>query len=158
MSEQKHIISIRMDTNDRTAIRAISQRLFVRESALYRLAVNHLLKHLDLLLEDDLDGSDLLPVLLTFREELCSQLNLKKLQLYRILNDRSPSDKHVSMADIELLLLPEQQIRKRLQHLGYPIASTLKINEGLESYFCKRYNLSTEKNLLTADFIVSKKV
>lgn len=113
--DKKHIVSIRLNNDDRTGIRTTAARLMVRESELYRFAVCHLLNRLHKLHDDASIGSDLMPLFLEFREEFNNQLSLKKHQLFKIFNGRNPpQNKFVSMADIELLLLPQHSVRQRL--------------------------------------------
>ena len=117
--DKKHIVSIRLNNSDRIAVRSTAARLLVRESELYRFAVFHLLSRLNKLHDDSCIGSDLLPLFIEFRNELNTQLGLKKHQLYKIFNGKNPDpEKFVSMADIELLLLPQHAVRQRLQQIS----------------------------------------
>jgi hypothetical protein len=113
--DKKQIVSIRLNNDDRAGIRMTAARLLVRESELYRFAVCHLLNRLHKLHDDASIGSDLIPLFLEFREEFNNQLSLKKHQLFKIFNGRTPpQNKFVAMADIELLLLPQHSVRQRL--------------------------------------------
>lgn len=117
--DKKHIVSIRLNNSDRIAVRSTAARLFVRESELYRFAVYHLLHRLRKLHDDSCIGSDLLPLFIEFKEELNTHLGLKKHQLFKIFNGKNPDpEKFVSMADIELLLLPQHAVRQRLQQIS----------------------------------------
>ncbi|MFI3199050.1 MAG: hypothetical protein QX196_12100 [Methylococcaceae bacterium] len=141
--EKKQIVSMRLNNNDRNAIQAIASRLFVREAELYRFAVNNLLNRMSHLNDLDCTGSDLLPLFIEFREELNQNLSLKKQQLFRVINNgNAHPDKFVSMTDIELLLLPQHQVRQRLlQTEAALIFKQNNINAWLESYFVAKYEL-----------------
>jgi len=135
---------MRLNNNDRTAIRAMASRLFVRESELYRFAVNNLLNSLHKLHDMDCIGSDLLPLFIEFRVDLIQNLGLKKQQLFNIINSGNiHPDKFVAMADIELLLLPQHLLRQRLLQIGEALAVKQDdISTWLESYFILKYGLN----------------
>ncbi|MCQ8117636.1 MULTISPECIES: hypothetical protein [Methylomonas] len=144
LDDKKHIVSIRLNNSDRIAVRAMAARLFVRESELYRFAVYHLLNRLHKLHEDTCVGSDLLPLFIEFKDELNTHLGLKKHQLFKIFNGKNPDpEKFVSMADIELLLLPQHAVRQRLQQMneaaGQRRADT---NAWLLEYLKEKYRFS----------------
>lgn len=124
LNDKKHIVSMRLNNSDRVAVRSTAARLFVRESELYRFAVYHLLNRLHKLHDESCSGSDLLPLFLEFRDELNSNLSLKKHQLYKILNGNNTApDKFVAMSDIELLLMPHHSVRQRLQQIPEALSS-----------------------------------
>ena len=141
--EKKHIVSMRLNNNDRNAIQMMASRLFVRESELYRLAVNTLLIRMHKLNDLDCTGSDLLPLLIEFREELNQNLGFKKQQLFKIVNNgNAHPDKFVAMTDIELLLLPQHLLRQRLLQIEEAITVKERdINAWLENYFAAKYGL-----------------
>jgi hypothetical protein len=145
-SDKKYIVSMRLNNNDRMAIRAMASRLFVRESELYRFAVNNLLNCLHKLHDMDCMGSDLLPLFIEFRVDLIQNLGLKKQQLFNIINSGNmPSDKFVAMADIELLLLPRHLLRQRLLQMEDAVAVRQDdLNLWLESYFTQKYKLAED--------------
>jgi len=142
--EKKHIVSMRLNNNDRNAIQTMASRLFVRESELYRFAVNNLLNRMHQLHNLDCTGSDLLPLFIEFREELNQNLGLKKQQLFKIVNNgNAHPDKFVAMADIELLLLPQHLVRQRLLQIEDALAFRQQdISAWLESYFVEKYGLA----------------
>ncbi|MDD4915099.1 MAG: hypothetical protein PHW13_08710 [Methylococcales bacterium] len=151
LNDKKHIVSMRLNNADRTAVRSTAARLFVRESELYRFAVYHLMHRLHKLHDESCSGSDLLPLFLEFKEELNLHLNLKKHQLFKIFNGKNTSpDKFVAMSDIELLLLPQHVVRQRLQQIGEAVvfkhAST---SCWLEQYLLRKYliNLDAENEI-----------
>ena len=91
LNDKKHIVSMRLNNADRSAVRSTAARLFVRESELYRFAVYHLMHRLHKLHDESCTGSDLLPLFLEFKEELNQHLNLKKHQLFKIFNGKNTS-------------------------------------------------------------------
>jgi hypothetical protein len=135
---------MRLNNNDRNAVQSMASRLFVRESELYRLAVNHLLTRLHKLRDANCTGSDLLPLFIEFREELIQNLDLKKQQLFKIINNgNAHPDKFVTMADIELLLLPPYLVRQRLLQIEDALAvKETDINAWLVNYFVDKYGLN----------------
>lgn len=143
-SEKKHIVSMRLNNNDRLAIQLMASRLFVRESELYRFAVNNLLNRMHKLHDLDCTGTDLLPLFIEFREELNQNLGLKKQQLFNIVNNGiAHPDKFVAMSDIELLLLPQHLVRQRLLQIQNAVAfKQYDIGAWLESYFVEKYGLA----------------
>jgi len=150
MDDVKQVVSLRLNNTDRTAVRVTAARLFVRESKLYRFAIDHLLNKLQKLQDDACTGSDLLPLFLEFKGELNTHLGLKKHQLFNILNGKNTAaDKFVSMADIELLLLPEHVIRQRLQ-LSPDAASSKMVDTSvwLEMYLLRKYGLKPKPERL----------
>ena len=134
---------MRLNNNDRNAIQTMASRLFVRESELYRFAVNNLLNRLHKLHDLDCTGSDLLPLFIEFKEELIQNLGLKKQQLFTIINSGNiHPDKFVGMADIELLLLPQHLVRQRLLQIDDALAvKQHDISTWLECYFAGKYGL-----------------
>jgi hypothetical protein len=142
-SDKKYIVSMRLNNNDRMAIRAMASRLFVRESELYRCAVNNLLNCMEKLHDMDCAGSDLLPLFIGFRVELIQGLGLKKQQLFNIINSGNiPPDKFVGMADIELLMMPPHLLRQRLSQIDEAVAVKQEdVGVWLERYFAEKYGL-----------------
>lgn len=143
-NDKKYIVSMRLNNSDRMAIRAMASRLFVRESELYRCAVNNLLNCLHKLHDTDCTGSDLLPLFIEFRLELIQGLGLKKQQLFNIINSGNiDPDKFVAMADIELLLLPPHSVKQRLSQINEAVlVKQENIGDWLESYLSQKYRLN----------------
>lgn len=146
VNDKKYIVSMRLNNADRNAVRSTAARLFVRESELYRFAVYHLMHRLHKLHDEACTGSDLLPLFLEIKDELCQHLNLKKHQLFKIFNGKNTTpDKFVAMSDIELLLLPHHAVRQRL--IQTPEASKAKhanTSIWLESYLREKYRFNLD--------------
>lgn len=144
MSELKHIISLRIENSIRNAIQATASRFYVRESDIYRFAINYMLKRFKCLHEDDFSGSDLLPLMLDIREELLSSLSLKKHQLFNILNGNNVHpDKFVAMSDIELLLTPKHLLKQRLQKIDESPRPDIDTETWLKEYLLEKYQTLT---------------
>ncbi len=153
MNELKQTISLRLIDSDRTAIQAIASRLFVRESEIYRFAINYLLNRFSCLLDDTCTGSDLLPAMLEIRAEINHTLGLKRHQLERIINGNNlDPDKYVAMTDIELLLMPQHILKQRLMKQDETPRAAIDVETWLKLYLTEKYNLhEMEKEMLIGE-------
>lgn len=156
-NEKKHIVSMRLTNNDRSNIQILSSRLYLRESALYRFAINSLLTRMTHLNDEDRSGSDLLPVFIELKDEINEHLKLKKQQLYKIINASNANpDKFVDMEDIELLVLPPHLMRKHLLLIDDAIAFKNKdINLWLKNYLTDKYDLNAIEENTSALSVVT---
>lgn len=142
MNELKQIISLRLVDSDRAAVQAIAARLFVRESDVYRFAINYLLNRFSCLFDESCTGSDLLPAMLKIRGEINHTLGLKRHQLDKIINGNNlHPDKYVAMSDIELLLMPQHMLKQRLMKLDDTPRNNLSIENWLVAYLTEKYGL-----------------
>jgi hypothetical protein len=159
LNELKQIISLRLVDSDRAAVQAIASRLFVRESDIYRFAINYLLNRFSCLFDDTYTGSDLLPAMLEIRAEINHTLGLKRHQLEKIINGNNLNpDKYVAMCDIELLLMPQHLLKQRLVKLDESTRSQPDVETWLKDYLTEKYQLlSIEKKTVFDDFVVPNK-
>ncbi|MDO9104720.1 MAG: hypothetical protein Q7U57_07135 [Methylovulum sp.] len=150
MNELKQIISLRLVDSDRAAVQAIASRLFVRESDIYRFAINYLLNRFSCLFDESCTGSDLLPAMLEIRAEINHTLGLKRHQLEKIINGNNlHPDKYVAMSDIELLLMPQHILKQRLIKLDEAPRAHIDVETWLKLYLTEKYNLfEIDKELL----------
>ncbi len=148
-SEKKHVVSMRLTNNDRNGMQNLSSRLFIRESDLYRFAVNCLLSKMNHLNDEGNRGSDLLPLFVNFRAEINEFLKLNKQQLYKIINaGNAHPDKLVSMEDIELLLLSDMALRNKLIKIREALAFKNKnTSVWLQHYFDNKYHIEISEEL-----------
>lgn len=147
MNELKQMISLRLLDSDRLAVQAIAARLFVRESDIYRFAINYMLNRFSCLFDDTCTGSDLLPALLEIRAEINNTLGLKRHQLEKIINSNNLNpEKYVAMSDIELLLMPHHLLKQRLMKLDPIARQNQSVEDWLKSYLTDKYNLFTVKS------------
>jgi hypothetical protein len=143
LSDLNQIISLRLGDSDRTAVQVIASRLFVRESDIYRFAINYLLNRFLCLTDDACTGSDLLPALLEIRGEINHSLALKKHQLNKIINGNNFNpDKYVAMSDIELLLMPQHLLRQRLAKIDETPRDKMDVEAWLRVYLTEKYQLT----------------
>ena len=142
MSEIKQIVSLRIENSNRLAVQATASRLYVRESDIYRFAVDYLLNRFSCLLDEATAGSDLLPFFLDIRSEINQSLDLKKHQLFKIINGNATHpDKFVAMADIELLLMPQHLLKQRLVKVAPQDEKNLDVDIWLKNYLLNKYDL-----------------
>lgn len=145
------MISLRLVESDRAAVQAIASRLFVRESDIYRFAINYLLNRFNCLFDENCTGSDLLLALIEIRSELNLTLGLKKQQLEKIINGNNlHPNKYVAMADIELLVMPTQMLKLQLLKLGYlpKNEDEQNIEVWLKDYLVEKYDLFDARSFL----------
>ncbi len=154
MNELKQMISLRLVESDRAAIQAIAARLFVRESDIYRFAINYMLNRFSCLFDQSCTGSDLLPALLDIRAEINHTLGLKRHQLEKIINGSNlHPDKYVAMSDVELLLMPQHLLKQRLMKIDDTPRGNLGVEEWLKTYLSDKYDFSaTAHNVLFDDY------
>lgn len=142
MNDLKQIISLRLGDSDRRAVQAIASRLFVRESDVYRFAINYMLNRFSCLFDETCTGSDLLMAMLEIRAEINQTLGLKRHQLEKIINGNNlHPDKYVAMSDIELLLMPQHLLKQRLMKLDEIPRFHNDPESWLKAYLMEKYNL-----------------
>ena len=108
--DRKKLVSIRVRSQDVDKIRDIAQRIGVRESDLFRFAVKLLLSRLTPLRNPDLQGRELIPLLMEFGTELANYFQFDAERLGRIVNEGvDDPDKRVDVRDIEMLILSSMQ-------------------------------------------------
>ncbi len=140
--KKKNIVSLRLDTTERLGVKKLASRLYVRESDIYRFAINYVLNRTNKFNDLNHTGSDLLPLFIKFSEELKQNFDFKKHHLFKIINYGNASpDKFVGMNDIELLLMPEYLLSKELSQIqeAQPFKEP-DIKVWLENYLCSKYN------------------
>lgn len=159
MNDLKQIISLRLGDSDRAAVQAIASRLFVRESDVYRFAINYMLNRFSCLFDDACTGSDLLTAMLEIRAEINHTLGLKKHQLEKIINGNNlHPDKYVAMSDIELLLMPQHLLKQRLMKLDETSRPPIDPESWLKAYLTEKYNLfETEERAVLENLVAVRK-
>ncbi|PPD51144.1 MAG: hypothetical protein CTY16_00400 [Methylobacter sp.] len=159
LNELKQSISLRLVDSDRAAVQAIASRLYVRESDIYRFAINYLINRFSCLFDDTYTGSDLLPSMLEIRAEINHTLGLKRHQLEKIINGNNLNpDKYVAMCDIELLLMPQHLLKQRLLKLDESPKNQTDVETWLKDYLTEKYHLlAVEKKTVFDDFIIPNK-
>ncbi len=143
ITPSKKLVSIRIRDSHRNSVQQLASRLLVKESKLYRLAINILLSKLKDLQHQNLAGSDLLPLFLNLRGQFTDDLDLKPLQLFRVINRlNADPNKFVALNDVELLLTKEHLLRERLMSLRetHPYKDT-NTDQWLQNYLLSRYSM-----------------
>ncbi len=108
--DRKKLVSIRVRSQDVDKIRDIAQRIGVRESDLFRFAVKLLLSRSMPLRNPDLQGRELIPLLMEFGTELANYFQFDAERLGRIVNEGvDDPDKWVDVRDIEMLIMSSTQ-------------------------------------------------
>jgi hypothetical protein len=153
---RKQNISVRMSNADLKKIKEIARRLEVRESDVFRFAIRSSLAKLTPLHDNEMVGSDLVPVFVECGMELANYFDLDTDRLDTIINQgvSSPAKK-VSKDDLELLALSalqEHYLYIRMKELfktnkeGLPPATLLR-EYLMDKYVQGRlYENDTEKN------------
>ncbi len=142
MNELNQSISLRLIDSDRAAVQAIASRLFVRESDIYRFAISYLLNRFSCLFDKSCTGSDLLPAMLEIRAEINHTLKLNRHHLENVFNGNNLNpDKYVAMADVELLLMPQHQLKQRLMAQDATPRTKVDVETWLRLYLTEKYNL-----------------
>ena len=129
--------------NQRDNIQKLASKLLIKESKLYRLAINFLLSKLQDLHQQNLSGSDLLPLFINLRGQFAEDLDLKPLQLFRVINRlNADPNKFVALNDVELLLTKEHLLRERLMSLRetHPYKDT-NTDQWLQNYLLSKYSM-----------------
>jgi hypothetical protein len=151
---RKQAVSIRLNAGDVRNLRKLSRRLGVRNSDVIRYAIKSALVRLAPLCDGEVQGRDLVPVLLDAGADLMRYLDLDVADLEAVINEGAPAGKQVDHADVMLLAmssLPPGYARLRLVRIngarsadtasGAAIAITEDppMNQSLREYFYDKY-------------------
>lgn len=139
----KRSVSIRINTSDFGRIKAVSKRLKVRESDVFRFLVKVGLAEVAALCDNGADTSDLLAVFASHGRGLVGHFNLNARRLEQIINgDPRSEQRRVEADDLELIalsVLPERYLALRLQELlGRPV-SPEDAQDALREYLESKY-------------------
>lgn len=118
---RKQAVSIRLNAADLRNLRKLSRRLGVRNSDVIRYAIKSVLARLLPLIDSDMKGKELVPVLLESCAELMRYLDLDASTLQAIVNEGAPPELQVDHADVQLLAMDSLQqsvVRLRLVRIG----------------------------------------
>jgi hypothetical protein len=147
-SDNKKIISVRASQPDLDKVKAISQRLRVRESKLLRFAIKIMLGRLGPLHDIQVNGRDLMPVFADFGEELTRYFELDQARLEEIINGGvSDRNKIVDSDDIALMAMgdmPEAYRYMKLKELSGKAVDRNALSESIREYIADKYvNVTT---------------
>jgi hypothetical protein len=140
----KRSVSIRINTSDFGRIKAVSRRLKVRESDVFRFLVKVGLAEVAALCDSGAGSRDLLGVFAAHGRDLVGHFNLNARRLEQVINGEQRGDPggRVEADDLELIalsVLPERYLALRLQELlGRPVAPELA-QDALRDYLEGKY-------------------
>ncbi len=142
----KRSVSIRINTSDFGRIKAISRRLKVRESEVFRFLVKVGLAEVSALCRSNATAEELLGAFAAHSAELVSHFNLNARRLGQVLNADSHGDGiKIDSDDLELLAMtafPTRYLAMRLQEmLGHPVAPDAA-QQTLRKYLEDKYQSS----------------
>jgi len=117
-TDNKRIVSLRINTADLDKVKAIAHRLRVRESALLRFAIKEMLCRLGPLCDDRVQGVELMPLFIELEQQLMRQFGFDRTHLESVINgDLTDPTKRVDPEDIGLMAMGEIPDSYRLQRL-----------------------------------------
>lgn len=124
---RKRAISLRVSTADLRKLKLLAQRLGARDSDVIRFAVKSLLRRLELLCDQSIQGRALLPVFIQEGSEFFHHFDLDGARLQEIVNDGVSKDQEVEADDLKLIAMAglEQAYAK----LGAPRAPASPTDE-----------------------------
>lgn len=140
---RKQIVSVRLDFADLDKVKAIANRLQVRESEVFRFALKVALARLGPLHKPEVGGRELMPVFADCGIELTHYFGLDEDRLFRIINSGVEfTEREVEKDDIALLALsamPDSftyvHLRERLRRHVDPTAP----ETSLRDYLFRKY-------------------
>lgn len=140
---RKQIVSVRLDGGDLDKVKALAQRLQVRESEVFRFALKVALTRLGPLHDMDTGGTELMPVFADFGLELTHYFGLDEQRLFGIINGGVEfTEREVDKDDIALIALsamPDSltyvRLRERLRRHVDPDAP----HTSLRDYLFRKY-------------------
>lgn len=139
----KRSVSFRIDQSDFDQIKAITRRMRVRESDLFRFAIQITLNKLALLGDSDLKGTDVMPVFVDCGSEIATYFKLDSGRIEQIINADLEDDlKRVEAEDIGLLAMsamPERYLTSRLKNLIDKPIESVGVAEALREYLNEKY-------------------
>ncbi len=139
----KRSVSFRVDQSDFDKIKAITKRMRVRESDFFRFAIQSTINKLALIGDEELKGTDVMPVFVDCGAEIATYFKLDSARIEQIINsDLEDESRRVEAEDIGLLAMaamPERYLTSRLKNLiDKPIEST-GVAEALKEYLNEKY-------------------
>lgn len=103
MEGRKQAISIRLNAADVRNLRKLARRMGVRNSDVIRFALKSCIARLELLLQPEAKGRDLVPVFVEAGADLVRYLDLDATRVDAIINDGVVDGNRVERADVHLL-------------------------------------------------------
>lgn len=142
-TNNKQLVSVRLNGSDLARVKQIAKRLQVRDSELIRFAVKSTLTKLMPLHDTNLAGSDLLPAFIELGAEITNYFELDSVRLNTIINqDSCKAEKRVDDEDIALLAMlamPEHYLHMRLRELSPLPVEAVGVEVSLRRYLYDKY-------------------
>lgn len=139
----KRSVSFRIDQNDFDNIKALTKRMRIRESDLFRFAIKMTLNKLSLLGDEKLKGVDVMPVFVDCGSEIATYFNLDSTRIEHIINfDLEDETMRVDSEDIGLLAMaamPERYLSTKLKNLTDKPIEPIGVAEALKQYLNEKY-------------------
>lgn len=142
------MISVRLHDAEISSLKAIANRLGAQDSNVIRYALQALLSRLAPLANREMQGTELLPLLIDHGPELAREFHVSLDQLEEIVNDKNIDPRRaVDREDLALLLmsdLPSDYVQVRLNQLAARHLSGRVSNPDLKEYLYRKYRLLGE--------------
>ncbi|TNC82156.1 MAG: hypothetical protein C9356_05740 [Oleiphilus sp.] len=140
MEAKKKNVSLRMSQSDIDKVKAISDRLGVKEADILRFAVKQILQKLAPFQEESYRGIDLMPALLEVGEELVRFFDFNTEQLAEIINDESgQGPRNIDLDDLKLLALSGVNGQYARLKLNSQSAAVVDDEASFKAYFMNKY-------------------
>lgn len=142
-NNSKRSVSFRIDNNDFEKIKAITRRLRIRESDIFRFAIKMTLDKLSPLSDENMKGIDVMPVFVECGSDITVHFNLDSTRIEHIINDGVDDEEdRVDMEDIGLLAMsamPERYLTAKLKNIINKPIQKEGVAEALRDYLHDKY-------------------
>ena len=139
----KRSVSFRIEQHDFDRIKAVTNRMRIRESDLFRFAIHMILEKLSLLADIDIKGKDVMPVFVECGTEIATYFNLDSNRIEQIINaDLEDNTLRVDAEDIGLLAMsamPERYLSTKLKNLIDKPVESIGVADALREYLNEKY-------------------
>lgn len=145
MDAKKKNVSLRMSQSDIDKVKAVSDRLGVKETDVLRFAVKQMLQKLAPFQEESYRGIDLMPALLEVGEDLVRFFDFSTDQLAEIINGGSGTgQRNIDLDDLKLLALSGVNGKYARLKLNAESAMVVDDEASFKAYFMNKY-FATER-------------
>lgn len=142
-NNSKRSVSFRIDNIDFDKIKAITRRMRIRESDIFRFAIKMTLDKLSPLSDESMKGIDIMPVFVECGPDIALHFNLDSSRIEHIINyDVENSADRVDSEDIGLLAMsamPERYLSAKLKNLVDKPIEKEGVSEALREYLHDKY-------------------
>ncbi len=146
MENKTCCISVRLSETERKKIKAIAEKLQVRNSDVVRYAIRTTLTRLSAFHNPEFNGTTLLPTMIEYCNELNRHFDLDADKLDNIINAKtSEPDMQVARNDIELLALcgmPVEIIQERFRQVTGIKLKNNEVYQFMKKYLVEKYQLA----------------